>query len=50
MKLLNTKTTIAIVLELLLQGMEEGRWRMEYPRQEGARAGLGQTWGMASAK
>ena len=41
MKLLKTERTITIVLELLLHGMGEGRWHMEYPRQEGARAGAG---------
>lgn len=41
MKLLKTETTVTTVLELLLWGMEEGKWHVEDPR-----LGLGQVWGM----
>lgn len=36
-------TTITIVVELLLWGMEEGRWPVEEPG-----LGLGQAWGTSA--
>lgn len=43
MKLLKTKTIITTVLELLLWGMEEGRWHVQNPG-----LGLGQAWGTSA--